>query len=1090
MHSVLENLTIRVEQNPTKLLYAFLDVHGKVTHSYTYSEFLHRTSIIASHIHRVYPLKPGERILLAYPPGLEMICAFFACVRLGLIPVPVYPPSAHGFQSALYKMTFIANDCGAAAILTSNAYYWSMKLNLTRNKTVFSFKSDFINDLKWIVSDDADATSSSGFCEAHSDILFLQYTSGSTNDPKGVMVTHENIIHNCDLVVDHIPIGVSWLPQYHDMGLIGYYLFFALQGGTTYGFSPLDFIQRPALWLETISKYKGTASSAPNFAYAYCLKPGKISEKAVETLNLSSLQFLMNAAEPVRTNTYQDFLKKFEPYGLKPKSFFSAYGLAEYTLAVSNYGRTIKLFDSESLREDVVKLSTTDEPATKLTSLISCGKPLGNTAVKIVDISAIPREVSEGKVGEIWITGDSKCKGYWNRPDLSKKIFDATGEGTLSSKSWLRTGDLGFIHEGELFICGRTKDLIIIRGLNYYPQDIESIVEEEPAIRKVAAFSIEKDCEEALVVVIELKNPKIIPDTQSINKKILQHLGIGADVFVYVPSRTITKTSSGKIIRHQTKKLFLENNLKVICQVQPEHNTREQKVDRNETQNLKNIVSHNALDTLFQRYGLDSSTSEIFAEVGFDSLRLAEFSHDLKTYVELRGYTDLSQPIEISLIQKIVVSELYEILRGLSTASIQSQFRFKQAFLNLQREHKKIEQELMKRDSIPSAHTTLNGMKVELDLSPGHILLTGGTGFFGPFLLKSILEQNEEDIYVLVRAKDAVTGMSRLREAFSSIGFTQDLLADFEKRVKPLCGDLSRPKLGITTEQWDFLAKKIHTIYHNGAQVNYLFDYESMRSSNVVGTNEIVSLARSARHKVVNHISTTFIFGWSVKETLFEYDTNENMDLLDFGYSQSKWVSEQIIKQSMSHGLEARIFRPALISPAVSGGGYNFDISIRLLAFMLKHGIGTTAQNQVSFTPADIASNNIVAISNIKESIGQTFHVTREEHSSMADITTVLTGLTGKKFQNFSLHDFVPEVVNRCQKDDLLFPLLNFLVRSIDNIKSMEFKRYDNTNYRQFCSQSCWGINDPPLEDVVLGILRFMERKGIIDQYDKKENHV
>ena len=259
-----------------------------------------------------------------------MICAFFACARIGLIPVPAYPPTGRGFQAALAKLNFIANDCGASAVLTERSYFWSMKLSQARNQaSAFSSQGNPLARMQWIVSNDAEKNVSATISEAHSDILFLQYTSGSTSNPKGVMVTHENLLENCDAVVDHQPVGVSWLPQYHDMGLIGYYLFFALKGGTTYGFSPQDFIQSPTLWLETISKVGGTATSAPNFAYEYCLlRTEKLPPDAFEKLDLSSLRFLMTAAEPVRAQVYRDFIARFEPYGLDPDSFFSAYGLA------------------------------------------------------------------------------------------------------------------------------------------------------------------------------------------------------------------------------------------------------------------------------------------------------------------------------------------------------------------------------------------------------------------------------------------------------------------------------------------------------------------------------------------------------------------------------------------------------------------------------------------------------------------------------------------------------------------------------------------------------------------------------------------
>lgn len=1078
MASIIHEFKHQVEKTPDQLLYAFLNLHGKISQSYTYREFLDRTTDIASHLQRSYKLNEGDRVLLVYPPGLEMICAFFACARIGVIPVPVYPPTDTGFQSALYKMTFIAKDCEASAVLTDRTYYWSMKLNLARTKLKkFSFKTDWVSKLPWIITSDVRNTDvDNDFVEKHSEILFLQYTSGSTNNPKGVMVTHQNVISNCNMVVDHTPIGVSWLPQYHDMGLIGYYLFFALKGGTTYGFSPLDFIQRPALWFETITRYKVTASSAPNFAFAYCLKPGKIPEATFKNLNLSSLRFLMTAAEPVRTDTYCEFIRTFEPHGLQAKSFFSAYGLAEFTLAVSNYGKTVTSFETDSLKQNIAKQTIADNSTT---SLLSCGKPLGDTEIRIVDTSGMPREVSDGRVGEIWINGSSKCIGYWNRPELSRETFEATGEGTLHGISWLRTGDLGFLHDGELYICGRTKDLIIIRGANYYPQDIEYIVENNSAIRKgcVAAFAVNSTDQESLVIVAELSNAKVIPNGTEINNEIFKLTGVEASQIIFVKARTIPKTSSGKLMRHKVKSLYEENKLDVVFKaINPGITNSE--IDSDVT--AEPHLPADELNLLFKQYGMKGNHSMTIADMDLDSIKLAELTQNIKNYLESKGHIDLSRQISVNLIHRVNVAELEEVLRGLGAASIPAKLRFKQVFKKLQEEHTYREQHMMK-DDVSLFSVTVPKDNINFHSVAGDIFLTGGTGFFGPFLLKSLLEQNNETIHVLVRAEDEKAGLERLREAFALTGFDNNFQLEFNKRVRPVCGDLSLPKLGLSEQHWNELSNNIAVIYHNGAQVNYLFDYETMRDSNVIGTNTILKLALQGKRKVLNHISTTFIFGWSVKDTLYEHDLNESMHALDFGYSQSKWVSEQLVNNAIKQGLPGRIFRPALISPEITGAGYNFDISIRLLAFMLKHGIGTNAQNQVSFMPADVASDNIVAISNIPESIGKTFHVTRDKYATMGDVTNILSSITGIDFTNYSLYDFVPEVVQRCGPNDLLFPLLNFLVHSVDNIQGMEFKRYDNSNYQYYRNQSPHGRQDPSLEDVVLGIHRFMKRQGIAE---------
>jgi thioester reductase-like protein len=316
------------------------------------------------------------------------------------------------------------------------------------------------------------------------------------------------------------------------------------------------------------------------------------------------------------------------------------------------------------------------------------------------------------------------------------------------------------------------------------------------------------------------------------------------------------------------------------------------------------------------------------------------------------------------------------------------------------------------------------------------------------------------------------------------------LMQMFEARVIPICGDLGQPNLGLAQDVWDFLANEMDAVFHNGATVNYLFNYDRMRDANVMGTNEVLRLAFEGRTKDFNYVSTTFVFGWAVKSVLWETDTNEDMELLDFGYSQTKWVAEQVVADARAQGLSVRIFRPALVSPSVTGGGNNFDIAVRLVAFMVNHGIGVDALNQVSFVPADIVANNIVAISTTPGTENKTYHVVRDDYANMLDITGLITQATGRQFEIFSISDFVPELIRRCRKEDLLFPLLDFLVGSVDNISAMEFKRYDNSCYQTARDASKWGKADPSLEDTVNGILKFMHRKGIISVAAREPNAV
>jgi len=426
MASILDQLDRLGEEHPHKLLYSFLDLNGIPLESYTYASFLHRTKAIAGHLRGHCGFAAGDRLLLAYPPGLEMICAFFGCVRAGLIPVPVYPPSSRGFQSALYKMVHIAKDCQAAGILTSEDYHASLKTNLARSGVAASgVDVDYISALPWIVTEYFVDTTGDEVFAGTSQILFLQYTSGSTMEPKGVMVTHENILNTCALVIDHPePVVVTWLPQYHDMGLIGTYLYPALRGGTTYGFSSMDFIQRPILWFDTITTYQATATAAPNFAYDYCLRAGRLAKESLEACDLSTLRVMMCAAEPVKPDTYTRFLEAFQPYGLRSASFYVAYGLAENTLAVTLGGREIVSVNKRALALGKARMTTEVSEIDGATQIVSCGTPLPGLDIKIVE----PEQhiaLKPGLIGEIWLAGSGKCLGYWNNPELTLKQFRA-----------------------------------------------------------------------------------------------------------------------------------------------------------------------------------------------------------------------------------------------------------------------------------------------------------------------------------------------------------------------------------------------------------------------------------------------------------------------------------------------------------------------------------------------------------------------------------------------------------------------------------------------------------------------------------------
>jgi thioester reductase-like protein len=904
-------------------------------------------------------------------------------------------------------------------------------------------------------------------------------------EPKGVMVTHKNILDTCPLVIDHPnPVVVSWLPQYHDMGLIGCYLYPALRGGTTYGFASMDFIQRPILWFDTITAYQATATAAPNFADDYCLRAGRLSKESLEDCDLSSLRVMMCAAEPVKADTFTRFLEKFEPYGLKAESFYAAFGLAENTLAVSLGGRSIVAVNKRALTLGKARMITEVSEIGAAAQIVSCGIPLPGIDVKIVDAEQHVA-LKPGFVGEIWIAGSGKCLGYWNNPELTLKQFRARlVDDSPYDDGHLRTGDMGFFHNGELFVCGRIKDMIILRGQNYYPQDIENVVEKASGLIRascIAAFQIHEDSEPALAIVAEVKNPRALPDARKIAAAVRSYLNVEVALISFIAPRSIPRTSSGKIMRHKTKRMWLEGQFTVLSEFSREK-------DAGVSESGPEIQS--SFDELKARYNLTGMETYNLVEAGLDSLDLVVFMHELKELLKDKGAETLARQVDIGVIQRVSVADLFRLAEQLESAPEEALVMLRHSLAAFREEKREAEKQMMNADRnlafTPPAPASLPEKPVL-----NRVLLTGGTGFIGPFLIKSLLELTRAKIYVLVRASDEVQGMQRLRAAMESMGSCgAGLMHLFETRVIPICGDLGQRELGLAQNVWEFLANEMDAVFHNGATVNYLFNYDRMRDANVIGTNEVLRLAFEGRPKELNYVSTTFIFGWAVKSVLYETDGNQKMELLDFGYSQSKWVAEKVVEDARDKGLSVRIFRPALVSPSVSGGGNNFDIAVRLVAFMVNHGIGVDALNQVSFVPADVVANNIVAISTTSGTENKTYHVVRDDYANMLDITGLITKATGRQFEIFSIADFVPELIRRCRKEDLLFPLLDFLVGSVDNISAMEFKRYDSSSYQMARDASAMGIPDPSLEDTVNGILKFMHRKGIISVAAREHNTV
>ena len=512
-------------------------------------------------------LAAGQRALLLYPPGLPYITAFFGCLYAGVVAVPAYPPRHHRHLSRLHT---VAADAQAVAVLTTAPALAKMRAGLA--------EVPGLAGLRWITTDGPGGGLWESWREPEitgETLAFLQYTSGSTAAPKGVMVSHANLLHNMGLIQAAFGLTgqsdiVSWLPLYHDMGLIGNLLQALYLGAPCTLLSPAAFLQRPLRWLQAISRHRAAFSGGPNFAYDLCVD--RIAPEQRAGLDLSSWATAFNGAEPVRAETLERFARAFAPCGFRREACRPVYGLAEATLFVSGKLRgdaaPAHSFQAAALeRHQAIAAAPADEARRVL---VSCGQAPPGLRLVIADPELLV-PCPPGQVGEIWVAGESVTQGYWNRGEETDHTFRAylviTGEGPF-----LRTGDLGFIRDGELFVTGRLKDLLIIRGRNHYPQDIELTARRcHTALTSGmgAAFTFEVGGEERLVILLEvdrhLRSRQAGEVIAAVRQALAEDHDLEADSIVLVKTGGLRKTSSGKIQRHLCRQEFLSGGLEVVA---------------------------------------------------------------------------------------------------------------------------------------------------------------------------------------------------------------------------------------------------------------------------------------------------------------------------------------------------------------------------------------------------------------------------------------------------------------------------------------------------------------------------------------------
>jgi amino acid adenylation domain-containing protein len=659
--TVVELLRKASSTQPNRDAFTFLLDGETEAVTLTYQELDRRSRRIAAQL-QASGLS-GERALLLYPAGLDFLIAFFGCLYAGVVAVTAYPPRT---QRNTPRIKAISTDAQAAIALTTTEILSTVQSLMTEKTNLKS--------LQWLTTDNLalgiEDTWQEPFINKDT-LAFLQYTSGSTGTPKGVMISHGNLLHNADTTYQFMEHSaeskfVTWLPMYHDMGLIGGILQPLYGGFPCIIMPPTSFLQRPYRWLQAISQYKGTTSGGPNFAYDLCVQ--KITPEQKATLDLSSWSVAFNGAEPIRHDTLERFAAAFAECGFRKEAFYPCYGMAETTLMVSGVQKAtspiVRAIQKSALESNrVVESSVEDD---NVYHFVSCGRVIPEQKVVIANPETL-KSCQPGEIGEIWVSGLSVGQGYWNRQQETEETFHAYLSDTREGP-FLRTGDLGFLQNGELFITGRAKDLIIIRGRNLYPQDIELTAERShPSLRSgaSAAFTVLVNNEEKLVVVQELEfraKPNLEEVASAIRQAVTEEHEVQVYAVVLIKPGSIPKTSSGKIQRRATRAQYQNGELNVVVSnILKTSNivTEETRLQRSQLLGLSPRECQALLESYLMEQEArvlaiapdDISPEEPLSTLGLDSLKVFE----------------LKNRIEVDLEVEVLVADFFE---GMSTRSL------------------------------------------------------------------------------------------------------------------------------------------------------------------------------------------------------------------------------------------------------------------------------------------------------------------------------------------------------------------------------------------------------------------------------------
>lgn len=959
--TILDYLEQRAADHPDKVVYHFVSYPdgNPVESTLTYRGLRDRARALAAAL-QARGLGQGDRVIVPSLQTADDFVGFYGCLYAG-VPFILLPPPVDAGKTL--RLRGAIESAAPALVLTSRIVNHILGGLPALASLLGRDPSGFL-DIDGITTD---AASYRPVELSGSSVAYIQYSSGSTSAPKGVIVSHGNVLANIEAglrVIENNPPSrtyLLWAPVFHNVGLITA-LSTVFAGMECVWIKPMDFMARPVRWFERITHHRADYTFASNSAVNYCTRA--IRPDSLAGLDLSSLVSLGNGSEPIDMDTLYSFTSAFRGIGFRLEMFNPGYGLAEATsmASASTAGPVVRYVDSAALGRDQFVEVVPSHPKAK--EIVAVGRLAWGNHGLIVDpdTGAI---CPEGAIGELWLRGPSNALGYWRNDDDTAQTFRATHP--EAEGNFLRTGDLAAIRDGYLFITGRAKELIIINGHNFYSTDLQQTIKKEvPELKLVPffTFSVAQDKREKVISVAEAVG--IAPgDHRRLAHEVVAAISktweFAPDDILFVAEGSLPRTDTGKVQLLKLRQQYVDGKLQPMFSLKGDTGA-ERTIIAPATATEAEIA---ALFTRLLGRKEPLSTDDNFFLHGGDSLTSAEL---VATIAQRHG---VEIPIKLFLGQPTIagIAQIIDRVKG------------GEGVAQMRREKPDLWAEVVLDEAI----RPIAGAPPPRRSDPEAVLVTGGTGFVGAYLIHELIARTRAKIYCLVRADSDAAALGRLRRNAEHYRIWSDAWAD---RVVAIAGDIGRPRLGLSAATFDQLGRSLDAIYHSAALLNFMYPYAGLKDVNVKGTEECLRLAALHRPKAFHHISTFSVFDNPSYYTgeAQEDDPLDHPDGYFVGYIESKWVAEKLVHLARSRGLSCTIYRPGEVSGDVVSGVWNEDAVVRNIVATIQLGAMPDVAVRFRITPVDYVARGIVALSLRPGSEGHAYNLVNQDSKSFREL--------------------------------------------------------------------------------------------------------